>query len=299
MLVLSPEIIEALKNNQPIVALESTILAHGMPYPDNIEMAQSVDAIIRKEGAIPATAAVIDGELKLGLTEQETERLAREQGVMKLSRRDIPYAVATKKTGATTVAATMIIAEMAGVEVFVTGGIGGVHRDVADSWDISADLTELSKTDVTVVCAGVKSILDIPRTLEYLETMGVPVVGFGTEVFPAFYYRDSGCSLSQSAVDAKAAAEIIMSKRILSLQGGIVVANPIPKAEEADKEEIERVIIEALKMAETEGVRGKDLTPFLLDKVKSLTEGRSLEANLALVRNNAKVGAQIACALSS
>lgn len=296
---LSSEVAQALTEGRPIVALESTILAHGMPYPENLGMAKSVESIIRSEGAIPATAAVIDGVLMLGLTDNETEGLARESGVMKLSRRDIPYAVATKKTGATTVAATMIIAAMAGVEVFVTGGIGGVHRDVSESWDISADLTELSQTNVTVVCAGVKSILDIPRTLEYLETIGVPVVGFGTDNFPAFYYRDSGCSVTQVASDASEVAALIRAKRDLALKGGIVVANPVPVDEEADKIEIENAIDLALKAAVNDGVIGKALTPFLLDRVKSLTHGRSLAANLALVRNNARVGAQIACALAS
>lgn len=298
-LVVQEEVAEALKNNKAVVALESTIISHGMPYPKNVETALKVEAIIRENGAIPATIAILDGKLKVGLSKDEIEILGKKgEDVIKTSRRDIPFIIAGKKDGATTVAATMIIAKLAGIEVFATGGIGGVHRGAQDSFDISADLEELANTDVAVVCAGAKSILDIGLTLEYLETAGVPVIGFGVDELPAFYTRKSGFKVDYNMDSPKEIAEVLKSKWDLNLHGGVVVANPIPEEFQMDYDTINGAIQDALKESEEKGIKGKDSTPFLLAKVKDITGGDSLEANIELVYNNAKVGAKIAVELA-
>ena len=285
---ITPEVSKAIAGNIPVVALESTIISHGMPYPKNVETALNVEKIIRENGAVPATIAILQGRLKVGLTREEIEYLAKGKEVVKASRRDILFIIAKKLDGATTVAATMIIANLAGIKVFATGGIGGVHRGAQQTFDISADLQELAQTNVAVVCAGAKSILDIGLTLEYLETHGVPVVGFGTNEMPAFYRVDSPAELAQA----------IKAKWDLGLNGGIVVANPIPEQYQMDYDVISRVVDEAVQEAEFKGIKGKETTPFLLAKVKEITEGESLEANIQLVYNNAKVGAQLAVELS-
>jgi pseudouridylate synthase len=295
----SQEVLEAKKNNVPVVALESTIISHGMPYPQNVQTAKEVEDIIRKNGAVPATIAILDGKIKIGLSDEELEMLATRKDIEKASRRDLPYLVATKKNGATTVAATMICAELAGIEVFVTGGIGGVHREAEVTMDVSADLQELAQTNVAVVCAGAKSILDIGLTLEYLETHGVPVVGFGTEVLPAFYTRTSPFQVNVQVENEKEAASMIRTKWELGLKGGVVIANPIPETDALDEQFINGVIESALKEAKENEIAGKNVTPFLLSKVKELTEGRSLEANIALVKNNAEVGSKIAVQLNT
>ncbi|AYA74579.1 pseudouridine-5-phosphate glycosidase [Bacillus sp. Y1] len=295
----SQEVLEAKKNNVPVVALESTIISHGMPYPQNVQTAKEVEDIIRKNGAVPATIAILDGKIKIGLSDEELEMLATRKDIEKASRRDLPYLVATKKNGATTVAATMICAELAGIEVFVTGGIGGVHREAEVTMDVSADLQELAQTNVAVVCAGAKSILDIGLTLEYLETHGVPVVGFGTEVLPAFYTRTSPFQVNVQVENEKEAASMIRTKWELGLKGGVVIANPIPETDALDEQFINSVIEAALKEAKENEIAGKNVTPFLLSKVKELTEGRSLEANIALVKNNAEVGSKIAVQLNT
>ena len=289
-----PEVAEAIKNNKPVVALESTIISHGMPYPQNVETARQVESIIREHGAVPATICIIDGRLKVGLSEEELEFLGTAKDVAKVSRRDLPYIVAKKLNGATTVATTMIIAEMAGIEVFVTGGIGGVHRGAEDNFDISADLTELSQTNVAVVCAGAKSILDIGLTLEYLETQGVPVIGYQTNELPAFYTRRSGFDLLHRSDSAKELASIINTKFALKLQGGVVIANPIPEAFAMDYDLITKAIETALKEADKQNVKGKDITPFLLSYIKEITKGKSLVSNIQLVYNNARLGADLA-----
>jgi len=291
------EVKEALANNKPVVALESTIISHGMPYPQNVQTARRVEEIVREQGAIPATIAVIGGRLKVGLTSEELEFFGQSSDILKASRRDLPYIIANELHGATTVATTMIIAEMAGIKVFVTGGIGGVHRGAAETFDISADLQELAKTDVAVVCAGVKSILDIGLTLEYLETQGVPVLGYQTKDFPAFYTRQSGFEVLYSLENAEVAAKTLKAKWDMSLKGGLVIANPVPKAEAMD-ESINEAIESSLSECNKKGIKGKDITPFLLGRIKEVTEGRSLETNIALVYNNARVGGQIAKAYS-
>ena len=294
----SQEVLEAKEKGLPIVALESTIISHGMPYPQNVQTASEVEQIIRDNGAVPATIAIIDGKIKIGLTDEELEMFGNADDVAKTSRRDMGYLLATKKLGATTVAATMIAAELAGIELFVTGGIGGVHRGADTTMDISADLEELSQTNVAVVCAGAKSILDIGLTLEYLETKGVPVVGFGTDMLPAFYTRESEFSVNFRLDSAEEVAEMMRAKWDLGLQGGAVIANPIPAEDALDASFINGIIESALVEAEEKGVKGKEVTPFLLGKVKELTEGKSLEANIALVKNNARIGAAIAVALN-
>lgn len=291
---LHPEVKTALENNQPVIALESTIISHGMPYPQNIEMAKTVENIIREGGAVPATIAIMDGRIKVGLDEESLEKLGNSEGVAKVSRRDLAEVVATKRIGATTVASTMICAEMAGIKFFVTGGIGGVHRGVEETMDISADLDELGKTDVAVICAGAKSILDLDRTMEYLETKGVPVIGYQTEVLPAFFTRTSDIKLNTVTETTEEIASIIKAKHDLELEGGVVIANPIPKEDELDKDYIDGIVAAAVKEAEENGIGGKDSTPFLLGKIVEKTEGKSLDANIKLVYNNAKVGAQIA-----
>ncbi|MGG4467051.1 pseudouridine-5'-phosphate glycosidase [Paenibacillus alvei] len=294
----SVEVLEAKKNNKAIVALESTIISHGMPYPQNVETAKEVEDIIRKNGAVPATIAIIDGKIKIGLSDDEIEFLAKSDAIEKASRRDLPYLIANKKNGATTVAATMICAELAGIEVFVTGGIGGVHREAEQTMDISADLQELAQTSVAVVCAGAKSILDIGLTLEYLETFGVPVVGYGTEILPAFYTRTSPFNVNFRIDEPGLAADMIRTKWELGLKGGVVIANPIPEEDAMEESYITNIIETALNEAKTNGISGKNVTPFLLSKVKELTEGSSLTANIALVKNNAEVGSKIAVELN-
>lgn len=289
-----PEVAEAIKNNKPVVALESTIIAHGMPYPQNVETARRVESIIREHGAVPATICIIGGRLKVGLTEEELGFLGTAKEVAKVSRRDLPFIVAKKLNGATTVATTMIIAEMAGIDVFVTGGIGGVHRGAEESFDISADLTELAQTNVAVVCAGVKSILDLGLTLEYLETQGVPIIGYQTDELPAFYTRKSGFHLLHRSDSAEEIANIINTKFMLKLKGGVVIANPIPEEYAMDYDIITNAIETALKEAEEQNIKGKDITPFLLDYIKEITEGKSLASNIQLVLNNARLGALLA-----
>ena len=296
-LEIKPEVREALANGKAVVALESTIIAHGMPYPKNVETALAVEDVIRKNGAVPATIAIIDGVIKVGLTPEEIEYLGTAKGVMKVSRRDFPVVMAKKMDGATTVAGTMMAAAMAGIKVFVTGGIGGVHRGAGETHDISADLEELKQTNVTVVCAGVKSILDIPGTLEYLETKGVPVVTCGGDYFPAFYSRSSGIPAELREDDPQAIADMIKAKDELGLGGGMLVACPVPEEDEIPFEKMDGVIKEALRECEEQGVKGKRITPFLLSKVKDLTEGASLEANIKLVLHNADIGSRIACGL--
>ena len=293
-----PEVKKALAEGLPVVALESTIISHGMPYPKNIEMAKNVSKIIRENGAIPATIAIIDGVLKVGLTTEEIEFLGTSKDVIKASRRDLPFIISKKLNGATTVATTMILANLAGVKVFATGGIGGVHRGAQETFDISADLQELANTNVAVICAGAKSILDIGLTLEYLETNGVPVVGFKTEEFPAFYTRKSGFGVDYKVESSLEVASALKSKWDLNLKGGMVIGNPIPKEFEMDYDTINNAIESALKEAEEKNITGKKVTPFLLDRVKTITDGKSLDANIELVYNNAKVAAQIAKDLS-
>lgn len=292
---MSEEVQQALAENRPVVALESTIISHGMPYPKNVEMARNTEQIIRDNGAVPATIAIIGGRLKAGLSDSELEYFGKTGlAIDKVSRRDLPFIVAQEKDGATTVASTMIIAEMAGIKLFVTGGIGGVHRGAAESFDISADLQELATTSVGVVCAGAKSILDISLTLEYLETHGVPVVGYQTDDFPAFYTQTSGFSVDYRLDSPQMVAKSLQTKWQMGLAGGVVIANPIPTEAAMSEDSINQAIQTALAEAETQGIRGKDATPFLLDRVKSLTGGDSLAANIALVYHNAEVGAKIA-----
>jgi len=294
---LHPDVESALANHQAVVALESTIISHGMPYPRNMETAAQVEAAVREQGAVPATIAIIDGRLKAGLNQGQLEYLARHgQQVIKVSRRDIPFSVAAGNSGATTVAATMIIAAMAGISVFATGGIGGVHRGAERSFDVSADLQELARTNVAVVCAGAKSILDLGLTLEYLETHGVPVVGYKTETLPAFYTRDSEFSVDYRLDSAKAIAAALTAKWEMQLNGGVVITNPIPEAFAMPRERIEGVIEQALKEADAKGIQGKAITPYLLARVCELTAGESLEANIQLVLNNARLAADIAVA---
>ncbi|MFC5603198.1 pseudouridine-5'-phosphate glycosidase [Sporosarcina koreensis] len=298
-LTYSQEVQEAMETGKPVVALESTIISHGMPYPQNVQTAREVEQIIRDNGAVPATIALIDGKIKIGLSDEELEMFGNSQGVAKASRRDLAYLIATKQLGATTVATTMIAASLAGIKIFVTGGIGGVHRGAEKTMDISADLEELAQTDVAVICAGAKSILDLGLTLEYLETNGVPVIGYGTDVLPAFFTRESDFGLNIRVDEPETVADILRVKWDLGLKGGAVIANPIPEADAMDKSFIDGIIEDALKEAEEQNIAGKDVTPFMLGKVKDLTEGRSLEANIALVKNNAVVGAKIAVALNA
>ncbi|HGN7330973.1 TPA: pseudouridine-5'-phosphate glycosidase [Staphylococcus aureus] len=294
----SREVQQARENNQPIVALESTIISHGMPYPQNVEMATTVEQIIRNNGAIPATIAIIDGKIKIGLESEDLEILATNKDVAKVSRRDLAEIVAMQRIGATTVATTMIFAAMAGIQFFVTGGIGGVHKGAEHTMDISADLEELSKTNVTVICAGAKSILDLPKTMEYLETKGVPVIGYQTNELPAFFTRESGIKLTSSVETPERLADIHLTKQQLNLEGGIVVANPIPYEHALSKAYIEAIINEAVVEAENQGIKGKDATPFLLGKIVEKTNGKSLAANIKLVENNAALGAKIAVAVN-
>ena len=295
---ITDEIRQAVAEGKPVVALESTILSHGMPYPQNLEFAREVEKIIRAEGAVPATMAVIDGRLKAGLTEEELVRMCEAKGVLKVSRRDLPIVVAKKLTGATTVATTMILADLAGIRVFATGGIGGVHRGGEVTMDISADLQELAHTPVAVVCAGAKMILDIGRTLEYLETMGVPVLGLGTEDFPAFYCRKSGYRVDARVDSPAEAAAVLKAKWDLGLAGGVLIGNPVPEAYAMDFDEMSAVIGRVLKKAEEAGVKGKDITPFMLAHIVEETGGESLATNIQLAFNNARAAAKIAVELA-
>ena len=296
----APEVKAAVDAGKPVVALESTIISHGMPYPQNVETALAVEKIIRDNGAIPATTAIIHGRLKAGLSKDEIEYLGKTgQGVTKVSRRDIPMIVAKEMDGASTVATTMIIAAMAGIKIFATGGIGGVHRGAQQTFDISADLEELGMTPVTVVCAGAKAILDLPLTLEYLETKGVPVLGYQTEELPAFYTRKSGLSVDYRVDSPKELAKAIHVKSELGLQGGILVTNPIPEEYSMDPDVINKAIDQAIEESVKQGIHGKETTPFLLARVKEITGGDSLDSNIQLVFNNAKVAAQTAVELSA
>lgn len=295
---ISKEVQQALSNNKPVVALESTIISHGMPYPKNVETAMLVEKTIREHGAVPATIGIIDGEPIIGMSPEEIEEFGKRKGICKVSRRDLPIVFARKTWGATTVAATMILANMAGIEVFVTGGVGGAHRGAQNNFDISADLEELGKTNVTVVSAGVKAILDLKLTLEILETKGVPVLSYQSDEFADFYTRHSGIKMENVVNSPKEVAEIIHAKRVNKLDGGILVANPIPEEDAMDADVINAAIETALKKADEEHIEGKDITPFLLKTIVELTHGDSLESNIKLVINNAKLGAAIAAELT-
>lgn len=293
-LVLTEEVRTALAEGRPVVALESTIISHGMPYPQNVAMATEVEQIIRDGGAIPATVAVLGGAPRIGLSPQDLELLATDQNVAKVSLRDLPYVIARRGHGATTVAATMRLAALAGIRTFVTGGLGGVHRGAQQTFDVSADLTELAQTDVAVISAGVKSILDIGLTLETLETLGVPVIGYGTDEFPAFFSRRSGFPAPMRADSPAELAAIMRTKWDLGISGGLDIANPIPEADEIPASEIDSIIEQALADMDAKGIKGKDATPYLLGRIVEITAGESLRANIALVKNNARLGAAIA-----
>lgn len=293
-MIISKEVKEALKNHQPVVVLESTIISHGMPYPKNVETALKVEEEIRKVGIIPATIGIIEGEAIVGMSKDQIEQFGQRKGIVKCSRRDLPIVYATKKWGATTVSATMIIAQQAGIEFFVTGGIGGAHKKANETFDISADLDELGKTNVSVICAGPKAILDLGFTLEILETKGVPVIGYQTDCLPAFYTSKSNYKVDYNASSPKEISDIIYQKRINNLDGGVLITNPIPKQFEMDHKLIDEAISKALKDMEKLNIKGKEETPFLLKRIVELTNGESLEANIALVLNNARLGALIA-----
>jgi pseudouridine-5'-phosphate glycosidase len=300
MLDILPEVAAALAEGRPVVALESTIISHGMPWPRNAETALRVEAEVRAHGAVPATIAVIDGRLKAGLAVEQIEQLGRAgHAVAKASRRDLPVLVAQGRSGATTVASTMVVAALAGIRVFATGGIGGVHRGAAQSFDISADLQELARTPVAVVCAGAKSILDLGLTLEYLETHGVPVLGYRTDRLPAFFTRDSGFAVDARMDEAADIARVMHAKWAMGLDGGLVVANPIPATHAMPRERIDAPIAQALREAEAQGVTGKAVTPFLLARVTELTGGDSLASNIELVLDNARLGAAVASAYAA
>lgn len=296
LLAIAPEVAQALSEGRPVVALESTIISHGMPYPRNVAMAREVEQVIRDAGATPATIAVLGGRPRIGLSADELELLGSDDNVAKVSIRDLPHVMATGGHGATTVASTMRLAALAGIRVFVTGGLGGVHRGAEDSMDVSADLQELAVTDVAVISAGVKSILDIGRTLEVLETLGVPVVGVGSDEFPSFYSRSSGLGVPMRVDSAEELAAMMRVKWELGLAGGIAVANPVPVADEMARADIDSLIDQALAECDERGIIGKDITPFLLGRIVELSDGRSLETNIALVMNNARFGAAVAVA---
>lgn len=290
----NPEVQKALDEGRAVVALESTIISHGMPYPKNVETALNVEKIVRENGAVPATIGIIDGEGVVGMTPEEIEEFGKRPGILKCSRRDLPYVMANKLWGATTVATTMIFAEMAGIKLFVTGGIGGVHRGAETTMDISADLQELAHTNVTVVCAGAKAILDLNLTLEYLETMGVPVLGYKTEELPAFYTSHSGLKLDYAINSYEEMARVMNAKWSNKLEGGLLLCNPIPEEYSLDEKVMNSAIDQAIEEANKQGIKGKETTPFLLAKVKEITGGDSLESNIQLVYNNAVVGANVA-----
>jgi pseudouridine-5'-phosphate glycosidase len=295
---IAPQVQSALAAGEAVVALESTIITHGMPHPQNVATAREVEAVVRESGAVPATIAIIEGRIKIGLSDAELDWLGTAKDVMKLSRADLPYAIASGRHGATTVAATMICAHLAGIRVFATGGIGGVHQGVETTMDISADLDELARTPVAVVCAGAKAILDLPRTLEYLETRGVPVVGYGTDRFPAFWSRTSELPVPLRLDSPEAIADLISTKESLGLGGGVLVANPVPGSDEIPAEEMSAFIKAAITEAKNRGVSGKAVTPFLLSTLFEQTGGRSLATNIALVKNNAALAARLAAALA-
>ena len=294
-LTIHPEVREALHAGQPVVALESTIISHGMPYPQNVETARAVEQVVREHGAIPATIAIFDGQCQVGLSDSELEYFGQAKGVWKVSLRDMPYVISQNLYGATTVAATMRIAAMAGIKIFVTGGIGGVHRGAETSMDISADLTEMAQTSVAVVSAGVKSILDIGLTLEYLETKGIPVVTIGQDEFPSFYSRKSGYASPLRIDTAAGIASLLKAKWGLGLEGSVLIANPVPSEQEIDAREMEVHIHQALAAANENKVSGKEVTPFILQYIAAHTKGESLDANIALIMHNAAIGAKIAC----
>ena len=295
---INPKVETALSKNRPVLALESTIIAHGMPYPENIKFARQAESLVRKYGVTPATIAILDGEIHIGLNDKQLEILSSNNGVEKIAVRDIAFAITQKLTGATTVSATIHLAHLAGIDVFATGGIGGVHRNAEDTFDISQDLIELSHTPMVVVSAGVKAILDIPKTLEYLETYSVPVVGYRTNEFPAFYSRSSGIFLPTSCNTPELVARLFINHRKIDLQSAILVANPVPKSDEIPKTLIDKYIDTALKECDDNNIKGNQITPFLLKKIVALTAGESLKTNIALALNNIKVGAQIANELS-
>lgn len=290
----SDEVKKAMEEGKPVVALESTIISHGMPYPKNIETAKACEEIIRENGAVPATTAIIGGKIKIGLSDEELEFMATSKDIIKASRRDFAYIVSQGLNGATTVASTIIASRLAGIKIFVTGGLGGVHRHAEVTFDISRDLEELAANDIMIVCAGCKSILDIGLTLEYLETKGVPVFGYQTDYMPAFFTRRSEFKVDYNIKNPKEAAEAAKAQWELGLQGGILLTNPIPESDSMDEEKINTAIEKALVEAEEKGIHGKEATPFLLSKVLEVTEGKSLEANIALVKNNARLGAEVA-----
>ena len=293
-MVISEEVEYALNNNKPVVALESTIISHGMPYPKNLETALNCERIVRENGAIPATTAVINGKLRIGLSKEEIEFMATSKNIIKMSTRDVPVLVSNKGNGSTTVATTILLAKLAGIKLLVTGGIGGVHREAETTFDISRDLQEIANTDIAVVCAGAKSILDIGLTLEYLETFGVPVIGYNTDEMPAFYTRKSGFKVDYNIKTPEEIADIIRTKWDLGMKGGVLVTNPIPEEYSMDEKLITNCIENALAEAKEKGIKGKETTPFLLGKVLEITSGKSLESNIALVENNAVLGSKIA-----
>ena len=298
-LLIHPEVASALKEGRAVVALESTIISHGMPWPQNVNTAREVENIVRENGAVPATIAILNGQCCIGLNDEQLDYLGQAQGVWKVSLRDMPYVISQKLAGATTVAATMRIASMAGIRIFVTGGIGGVHRGAENSMDISADLTEMAHTNVAVISAGVKSILDIGLTLEYLETLGIPVVTYGQDAFPSFYSQVSGYTSPLRLNEPASIAVLLKTKWDLSLEGSVLIANPVPKAMEVPHDKMEKIIVEALREANNKGIKGKLVTPFLLKRISELSGGESLTANIALIKNNAALGGRIASALSS
>ena len=281
-------------SNVPAVALETTIISHGMPYPENVKTALAVEEEVRKAGAVPVTIGIVDGKIRIGMTHEEIEEFGKRHDIMKCSRSDIAYCLANKKSGATTVAATMILAEMAGIKVFATGGLGGVHRNAQKTFDISADLNEFARTPVTVICSGPKAILDISLTLEYLETQGVPVIGYNTDTLPMFYSRSSNYSLEMKATSPDFVAQIMKTSNELELKQGMIVANPIPEEYSLPNDEIEKTIEEAICEMDKKGISGKAVTPYLLSKIVELTKGKSLESNIALIKNNAKLAGEIA-----
>ncbi len=299
LLVASAEVADALARRQAVVALESTIITHGLPWPANLEIAREIETAVRDRGAVPATIAVMDGRVRIGLTDSELEHLARSEDAMKLSRADLAFAIASGRVGSTTVAATMIAARLAGIQIFATGGIGGVHRGAESSFDISADLQELARTDVTVISAGAKAILDLPKTLEVLETNGVPVVGWQTDDFPAFWSRTSGLRSPLRLDSPDRFAAFLAARRSLGITGGVLVANPIPGEAEIPRDQIDAAIVAAVDDAGRRGISGKAVTPFLLSRMFELTDGRSLVANRALILNNARLGAELAHAVAA
>lgn len=296
IMTINEEITQALAERRPVVALETTIVSHGMPYPQNIETARLLEQTVRDHGAVPATIAILDGRIHIGITDAQLEFLGTSKDIVKASRRDLPAVFAKKLHAATTVATTMICADMAGIPIFATGGVGGVHRGAQQTFDISADLQELARTDVAVISAGSKSILDLPLTREYLETLGVPVLGYQTDEMPAFYSRESSLPVDYRMEGPEDCAALLHAKWDHGLSGGVMITNPIPEAYAMDRQQIDQAIEEALKEADLQHISGKEVTPFLLDRVKQITKGASLTANIALVENNAKVAAQIAAA---